>query len=297
MRNIRILLAAGLIIFGIVCLGTAASSVIGQNREAESLAALAENKQQEMQESERETEPVTEAETTTEAVVETTERPKTEEELRREANIAERLAVYEKLDEENEDFYGWLTIPDTVIDYPVMFTPEDPEYYLNRNFEGEKSASGVPFLTGVTNTETTYNYLIHGHNMKNKTMFSTLLKYETEKYYQEHPVIYFDTETEVGEYQVVAACRTRIFRVNEDGFRYYNYVNIETEEQFNEYMDGICDLALYDTGVEVEFGDELITLSTCAYHVENGRFIVVAKKLPVEESGRWDDIVEMRREN
>lgn len=83
------------------------------------------------------------------------------------------LAKYESIFEQNNDFFGWLQIEGTAVDYPVMHTPEDPEYYLRKNFDGDYSVSGVPFITSEC-YEGCGNYIIYGHNMKNGSMFNSM---------------------------------------------------------------------------------------------------------------------------
>lgn len=184
-------------------------------------------------------------------------------------------ALYER----NPDFVGWLSIEESELSYPVMCRPEDPEYYLKHDFDGESSSSGVPFF-GEGCDLSSSNIIIYGHNMKNGTMFSSLTKYTDEAYYETHPVITFDTLEGDGSYQIIAAFREQVHgRSETDVFRYYDYGGDLTEEQFNDYLSNIRKLSLYDTGVTAEYGDTLLTLSTCAYHTENGRFVVVTKKL------------------
>ena len=158
-----------------------------------------------------------------------------------------------------------------------MYTPEDPERYLRRVFDGISSQSGVPFLASDC-FEDCGNRLIYGHNMQNGSMFSDLLSYGEKSFWEEHPVIRFDTLEETGTYQVMAAFYSKIYAEGEEGFRYYQYTDLRDEETFRRYVDQVTRLALYDTGVRGEFGDQLITLSTCSYHTQDGRFVVVVKK-------------------
>lgn len=189
----------------------------------------------------------------------------------------DRLSRYKELYKENSDLFGWITIDDTPIDYPVMYTPDDPEYYLHRSFNKKQTYSGCIFIDGNCDS-TSNNYLLHGHHMKNGTMFASLLKYKDEKYWKEHPIIKFDTLDIQGDYYVIAAFESQVYKNTDKVFKYYNYTHINSEEKFNEYLDGINALRLYDTHVDVSYGDEFITLSTCAYHVEDGRFVVVGVK-------------------
>jgi len=186
--------------------------------------------------------------------------------------------AYDDLYKQNSDFFGWLRIEDTSLDYPVMYTPEDPEYYLHRAFDKSYSSSGVPFLDGNC-YEGGNNYLIYGHNMKRGSMFSVLLSYEEQSFWQQHPTIVFDTLYEHGEYEVIAAFYSKIYPEDTQGvFRYYQYTDLTDKTVFEEYLSQVQDSSLYDTGIEASYGDTLLTLSTCAYHTENGRFVVVAKK-------------------
>lgn len=184
--------------------------------------------------------------------------------------------LYAHLKEENQDFYGWIKIEGTTIDYPVMYTPDDPEYCLRRAFDKSSSQSGVPFLDARC-FENCGNYLIYGHNMSNGTMFTPLLSYAEKEFCKKHPVIQFDTMTETRNYFVVAAFYSQIYTENETGFCYYNFAQLREPDDYMTYEEQIKTVALYDTGETIKYGDQLLTLSTCSYHTDNGRFVVVAK--------------------
>ena len=191
----------------------------------------------------------------------------------------EILPQYLPLYERNPDFFGWLSIEGTDIDYPVMYTPEDPEHYLRRAFNGSYSSSGVPFVDGNCPAGGSY-YLIYGHHMNNGTMFGMLPKYQEEEFCKEHPVIRFDTLYEQREYVVMAAFFSRIYGKDEQGvFRYYEYFDLSDPAVFKEYVCQVSTAAIYDTGITAEYGDELLALSTCNYHTADGRFVVVAKRI------------------
>lgn len=185
---------------------------------------------------------------------------------------------YAPLKELNPDFFGWINIENTVVNYPVMHTPEDPERYLHRDFEGETSQSGVPFLDGAC-YDGCGNYLIYGHNMKNGSMFATLPSYANQSFWEEHPVIYFDTLSDSGVYEVVAAFYSRVYEKEEQNvFRYYDYTDLTNPNTFESFVSQVKQAAVYDTGIDPEYGDQLLTLSTCSYHTDDGRFVVVARK-------------------
>lgn len=183
----------------------------------------------------------------------------------------------------NEDMAGWLIVPGTVIDYPIMWTPEDEEYYLYRGFDKEKNSNGCLILDtdSCTNPLTT-NLIIHGHNMKSGAMFGNLTDYENEEYFKEHPSVILHTKECQRNYEVIAVFYSQVYKKTDDVFKFYKFFQANTEEEFNDFYTNIKDLSIYDTGVTAEFGDNFITLSTCAYHVERGRFVVVAKEV---ESG------------
>lgn len=189
------------------------------------------------------------------------------------------LKPYKKLYEQNKDFFGWIKIPDTKINYPVMYTPDDMEYYLKRSFDGSDAKGGTPFLDTEC-SEDGHICIVYGHHMKNQTMFGSLPKYEKKEYWAEHPEIYFDTLYEQETYEIVAAFYSRIYSPDEEGFRYYAYKDLSDEQVFHEFKEGIEKEALYDTGISWEYGDTVLLLSTCSYHTEEGRFVVVAVKKP-----------------
>jgi len=183
------------------------------------------------------------------------------------------------LQEQNPDIIGWLQIKDTKINYPVMQTKSIPEYYLRRNFKKEYSIAGTPFLDAASDIYTpTRNWTIYGHNIKSGSMFHDLLKYDNEEFYQAHKTFTFDTINGAGTYEIVAIYYTQIYTTAYDGFEYYNYNGITSQAQLQEFIAGSKALSLYDTGVMVE-NEQVLTLSTCAYQVDDGRFVVVAKKI------------------
>ena len=193
------------------------------------------------------------------------------------------LKKYASLYQQNSDFIGWLTIVGTDIDYPVMYTPDDEEYYIHRDFYKSYSFAGCLFIDAssvATGDEITDNIIIYGHNMKAGTMFHDLLEYEDEEFYKKHKYITFDTIDETGTYEVIAAFRTQIYDADDTShYHYYEFFDAETEEEFDEYISFIKSNTTYTMDSTAEYGDRLITLSTCAYHTTEGRFVVVAKKI------------------
>lgn len=217
-----------------------------------------------------------------------------EEDISIEEDIPEVQAVPNPYAESfltNEDMAGWLVVPGTVIDYPIMWTPGDENYYLYRDFNKKDNNNGCLILdTDSSLNPLTTNLIIHGHNMKSGAMFGNLTDYESKEYYQEHKQIILYTEECQRNYEVIAVFRSQVYKKSDDVFKFYKFFEATTEEEFNDFYENIMELSLYDTGVSAEFGDNFITLSTCVYHVTNGRFVVVAKEvepgdtyLPIEE--------------
>lgn len=187
------------------------------------------------------------------------------------------LEQYAELYQQNNDLFGWIKIEDTKIDYPVMHAPTEKEKYLHANFQGEYSYPGTPFLD-ETATADSDNLLIYAHNMPNESMFRHLMKYQEKNFWESHPTITFNTLYEEQEFEVLAAFYDRVYYKTEDVFKFYQFIDAEDEEDYDNAIAQFKDKALYDTGVTAEYGDQLITLVTCAYHTDNGRFVVVARK-------------------
>lgn len=175
----------------------------------------------------------------------------------------------------NKDYFGWISIPETIIDYPVMHTPNNPEYYLRRAFDGSYAKSGTPFLQGDCFVGCG-NYIVYGHNMRNKTMFGTLQKYTQKSYYDLHQTIEFICGEEKGVYEVLAAFYWTPEKDKSADF--YAYADVTSKERFEEYVAKAKAASLYETEAMVEYGDELLTLATCDASDDTARFIVVARK-------------------
>ena len=194
----------------------------------------------------------------------------------------EVLDEYKSLVKENKKLIGWVKIDDTNIDYPVMQTT-DNEYYLTHNMNQENDRNGAIFLDKDCDVlKPSTNYIIYGHHMRSGKMFGGLDKYEKESYYKDHPYIQFDTIYEKGFYEVMYVFRSRVYREDEIVFKYYQFIDANSEQEFDSYMDEMAAISLYDTGVTAQYGDQLLTLSTCDYQEKNGRFVVVAKKIAKE---------------
>ena len=190
----------------------------------------------------------------------------------------------------NSDFRGWINIPDTVIDYPVMWTEEkgnrEGEFYLNHDFEKRRNANGTLFFDTRNRIEPNAfnrNLIIYGHEMNSGQMFGSLKKYKSLVYYQEHPLIQMDTLYEKAQWKIFGVF---IANVHAEQGEPFNYIQtyFENDEEFLDFTDHIKLRSLLDIPVDIEPGDQLLTLSTCIEDIYDGRLVVVARKVRPDES-------------
>ncbi len=192
----------------------------------------------------------------------------------------ERMLQLEELQKENDEIIGWLEVEGTDISYPVT-QAKDNDFYLTHNYKKEYSKAGCLFLDkDFDMINGSSNYLIYGHRNKNGIMFESLLKYSKEDFYKEHTKIRFTTNKDDSKYEIMSIFYSRVYYQSEQNvFRYYYFVNAENEEEYNEYVNNCKNASIFDTGVTATYGDQLLTLSTCEYSQEDGRFVIVAKKV------------------
>ncbi|MGN0976270.1 MAG: class B sortase [Gemmiger sp.] len=184
---------------------------------------------------------------------------------------------YAGLKAKNEDFAGWLKIEGTNLNYPVMYHPGSVDYYLRRDFYGEYSNYGTPYIDEkCTLDPMSNNIIIYGHNMKTGTIFGCLTEYKKAAYYQEHPTIQFDTLAADGTYEVYAAFAIDV--VTDTSFLYNTYTDMD-ETSFNEFVSECKRRSDVESGITPVYGDQLLTLSTCEYSTDNGRYVVCARRV------------------
>ncbi len=191
----------------------------------------------------------------------------------------EILEDYITLYNKNKSLIGWIKIDDTIIDYPVMQS-QNMEYYLDHNFSQEKDRNGCLFADKDCSIwPRSTNIIIYGHNMKSGKMFGSLTKYKSEDYFKKHPMIQFDTIYEKGTYAVMYVFSEVVHEETEVAFKYYQFIDANSAEEYDSYMQDMAEMSLYDTGVTSHLGDQLITLSTCDYVKGGERWVVVAKRV------------------
>lgn len=188
------------------------------------------------------------------------------------------LPEFEELFLKNTDTVGWIAIPGTVIDYPVVQTPNKQDYYLHRDFNKKYNLHGCIYAREKCDVSApSDNITLYGHRMQDGTMFSDLIKYKDESFYENNRYIYFDTLTERHTYEIFAVFKTTA-TVGE-GFQYHLFVDAKNETEFNSFVNTCKRKSFYDTLITPQFGDKMITLSTCEYSQENGRLVIVAVRV------------------
>ena len=189
-------------------------------------------------------------------------------------------AVYKEMKRDNPDFAGYLTIEGTNIEYPVMYTPDEPEKYLHKDINGVECAGGLPFIDAKCSlSPESDNIIIYGHNMRDGSMFGDLELFKDQAYCEEHPVIHLDSADGTAEYEIMSVFYDRVYYADEDDFRFYDFIDATDKEDYNRTVDRLTDKSLYDTGIRAQYGDHLLTLVTCSYHEDNGRFVVIAREV------------------
>ncbi len=206
----------------------------------------------------------------------------------------ELLPGAENLLELSDDVVGYITIPDTVINYPVMQNLDDSEgeeYFLYHDFYGENSNLGSIFLDFRCSFDvvgedkklvrpTSENLIIYGHNMKNESMFGSLKHYkDDETYYEKHPLIELNSNYQQYTFKIYGYFIADALDTTDTRFEYWNYIELDDEESFYDYVNEVKRRTLRLTNVDVEYGDMLLTLSTCSSAVSNGRLVVCARAL------------------
>lgn len=262
------------ILIAVACLGYYVVSEYSEYRAAKKLEELRENASHNMEE-QLGTESVYDGEPITEQAAEA---PDGETEEEKPLVILEE---YAELHAQNSEMAGWISIPGTDIDYPVMQTStDDPDYYLRHDFNKEEDSNGIPFIDARNDyIDRDTNIIVYGHNMRSGMIFGGLKKYLEEDYLKEHPYIEFNTIYEEATYEIIAVGLSEVQYQDAYVFRYYNFLNADDEEGFNEYISNIAKLSVYGPDIDASYGDELLTLSTCNSYTEDGRMFVLAKKI------------------
>lgn len=191
----------------------------------------------------------------------------------------EPASAYDALYQENNDLVGWIEIEGTTINYPVMQTISDPEYYLHKDFYGSYSYTGTPFVSEISQLDpNSDNVVIYGHNMTDDSMFAPLLNYKTLAFCEEHKLVNFNTLQASGTYEVVYAFYEDV-SLDNGHFEFYAFINAKNQEDYDQFIATCSAKSLYNTGITPQYGEKLLTLVTCSYHSTNGRFVVICRQI------------------
>lgn len=191
---------------------------------------------------------------------------------------SEILFPYRSLYTINNDMVGFLEIPGTKIKYPVVQSPYQANYYLRRNFYKRSATCGTLYVREACDVnKPSDNVTIYGHKMTNGTMFADLHKYKKQSFYEDNNLIYFDTLTEYHTYEIFAVFQTEANQI--DSFNYHLFDDAKDEAEFNQFVSACKALSYYDTGITPTYGEKIITLSTCDKSLDDGRLVVVARRI------------------
>lgn len=185
----------------------------------------------------------------------------------------EVLEEYAGQHEENSDMAGYIYLPNDM-KYPVMFTPYEQNYYADHNFSKAKSKEGLPFLNRYSLLGKPGIALMYGHHLKSGKGFTVLKHYmEDKEYFEENRYIQIDSLYKRQKYEVVAAALTSL----NEPFEYYNYVGQVSGQDFEEWKDGFEEYCVRGSLSGLSCEDVIMELSTCYYHKDDGRLVVILK--------------------
>lgn len=200
------------------------------------------------------------------------------------------LEKYMEYYEQNNDFVGWIKIDGITdysgnlwIDYPVV-QAENNDYYLDKNFEQQYSKKGTiyaDYKVPITGLDMADNVTLYGHSNKDGSFFRHVLDYKQLSTVKNAYIINFDTRWEEAQYVVVACFLVGIYEEQDDIplFEYFKCRNFDSVDDYNYFYDNIMLRNYFKTGIDCEYGDQFLTLSTCSYEFNDSRFVVVARKV------------------
>lgn len=193
------------------------------------------------------------------------------------------LSSFDTLYDQNSDIKGWITIPNTVINYPVVQT-HDNSYYLSKGFNKTDDNHGTLFLDYRDNINPmSQNLIIYGHEMKDGQMFHSIRDYEKVSFYNSSPIITFNTLYRNDKWKVFAAFIANTLPPKGYVFDYL-ITDFNSSKDFRSFIDEVNARSLIKTSVDVKPGDTLLTLSTCTYEFPEARFVVMARRVREGES-------------
>lgn len=188
------------------------------------------------------------------------------------------LPEYQSIYDLNNDMVGWISVPNTRVNYPVMQSPNSPDFYLDHSFDRTWNAWGAIYVREACDVfAPSDNLVLYGHHMRDGSMFTGLDAYKKKSYWQDNQYFFFDTLYEHHTYRIFAAFKTSA-EAN-IGYAYHRFNDAADPSEFDSFVRTVKSLSYYDTGITPQYGDKLITLSTCEYTLTNGRFVVVGVRV------------------
>ncbi|MBQ5431767.1 MAG: class B sortase [Lachnospiraceae bacterium] len=189
------------------------------------------------------------------------------------------LPEYAELVKQNSELVGWIRVDGTKIDYPVMQKDKDNSFYLNHDFDKKEDSNGSIFMDyRCDKLNPTINTILYGHNMKSGKMFGELKDFLAEDFFEKHKKVTFNTVYEHRKYEIVAVCLAKVADADDDGFRYYNFIDAENQNQWDAFMTSVGSLVVRGS-MDFAAGDQVLTLSTCNNYIEDGRLFLLAKRV------------------
>lgn len=179
---------------------------------------------------------------------------------------------YRSLMEINKDIVGWISVPNTVIDYPVV-QAKDNNYYLRRDIYGDKATAGTIFMDYRSDAKAEGKHIIlYGHHMRNGSMFKDLVKYKNEEFFQQNDYISFNTLYDEIKWEVFSVY------VSDADFN-YRQTEFSSDEKYLNFLNKLKSLSMFEKAIELKAEDQLLTLSTCTYEYDDARFVVHARRV------------------
>ena len=179
-----------------------------------------------------------------------------------------------KLKGENKDCIGYLEVPGTSISYPIMQTRDNPNYYLNHDFDKNYSFYGTPYLSAYCDLKKSDNLIIYGHNINGGKMFGALEQYKEKDFFDRHRKIYFTTDRR-REYEVFA-----VMSVNVRKFKYWKFIMARDEKDYDEFAQKVLEHSMWNIGGKPKYKEQMLMLSTCDNGKEDDwRIVVVGKEI------------------
>ena len=189
------------------------------------------------------------------------------------ADPKEKKSDVNGLVKKNKDCIGYVQIPGTTISYPVMQTKDNPDFYLNHDFNRNYSFYGTPYLSAYCDVNKSDNLIIYGHNINGGKMFGALELYKDKEFFNKHRKIYFTTDKK-REYEVFA-----VMCVNIHKFEYWKFVMARDEKEYDEFVDKVEEHSLWRKRNKPKYGDQMLMLSTCDNEKgDDWRIVVIGKR-------------------